>query len=220
MAQTAQFVIGADVSCTDGPCGQVTRVVVDPVARTVTHLVVEPRHRQGLGRLVPLDLISGTAARIRLRCTRAEFAQLVSAEETQFIPGTAGYAAYGPGQVLAWPYYGLGAMGTTAIPDGPGPAEQLVTYDSVPAGEVAVHRGDHVQATDGAIGRVQGLVVEPRSHRVTHVLLAEGHLWGRQDVAIPVSAVRRTDDVDGIQLSISRAEVRDLPPVDIQHSAG
>jgi sporulation protein YlmC with PRC-barrel domain len=219
MAQTGQFVIGADVSCTDGPCGQVTRVVVDPVARTVTHLVVEPKHRQGLGRLVPLDLISGTAARVRLSCTQAEFTQLDSAEETQFIPGSSGYAAYGPGQVLAWPYYGLGTTGTTGAPDGGGPAEQVVTYDAIPAGEVAVHRGDHVHATDGAIGRVQGLVIDPRSHHVTHVLLAEGHLWGRKDVAIPVSAVRRTDDVDGIQLGISRAQVKDLPPVDIEHPA-
>ena len=119
MAQTAEFVIGADASCTDGPCGQVTRVVVNPVAQTVTHLVVEPKHRQGLGRLVPLDLVSGpasTAAQVRLSCTQEEFHRLDSAEETQFIPGTAGYAEYGPDQVLAWPYYGLGAASARRPP--------------------------------------------------------------------------------------------------------
>lgn len=50
--ETTQFTIGAEASCTDGACGAVSRVVVDPVARAVTHLVVEPAHRQGLGRLV------------------------------------------------------------------------------------------------------------------------------------------------------------------------
>ena len=219
MSQTAEFVIGADAICTDGPCGQVTRVVVNPVAQTVTHLVVEPKHRQGLGRLVPLDLISGTPHQVRLSCSQAEFQQLPSAEETQFIPGTAGYAAYGPSQVLAWPYYGLGTMGPAAIPEAGAPAGGVVTYDSVPPGEIAVHRGDPVHAADGAIGRVRGLVVDPRSHHVTHVLLAEGHLWGRKEVAIPVSALAagpRTDD--GIQLSITKDQVKDLPAVDIEHS--
>jgi hypothetical protein len=40
MAEATPFVIGSDVSCSDGPCGSVTRVVVDPVARSVTDLVV------------------------------------------------------------------------------------------------------------------------------------------------------------------------------------
>ena len=107
MAETTQFTIGADASCTDGVCGKVIRVVVDPVARAVTHLVVEPKHRQGLGRLVPLDLVDATTATVRLRCTVAEFETLAFAEETQFLPGSGGYAGYGPGQWLSWPYLRL-----------------------------------------------------------------------------------------------------------------
>ncbi|HEY5015861.1 MAG TPA: PRC-barrel domain-containing protein [Streptosporangiaceae bacterium] len=224
MAGTTDFVIGANVSCSDGLCGKVTRVVINPVAQTVTHLVIEPEHRQGLGRLVPLDLVTGEAEDLRLDCTIAEFQQLDSAEDTQFIPGSSGYAAYGPDQVVAWPYYGLG--GGVGDPGGlgMGPAgsdipgvSQTVTYDAVPPGEVSVRRGEHVHATDGDIGRVQGLVIEPGSHHVTHVLLQEGHLWGRKDVAIPISVVSRTDD--GIRLSITKKQVEDLPAVDIDHPA-
>ena len=40
--------IGADAMCADGVCGKVSRVVVDPVARVVSHLVVQPRHWPGL----------------------------------------------------------------------------------------------------------------------------------------------------------------------------
>jgi len=72
-AKTRSFTIGADASCTDGVCGEVSRVVVDPVARTVSHLVVEPKGHQGLGRLVPLDLVDPTEGEIRLRCSLAEF---------------------------------------------------------------------------------------------------------------------------------------------------
>ena len=217
MAEMTPFTIGAKVSCTDGDCGEVSRVVVDPVARTVTHLAVEPEHRRGLGRLVPLDLVDASAGVIRLRCTLAEFDQLGSAEETQFVPGSGGYAEYGPEQVLSWPYYGLGgAAGVQG--ELVAPPSETVTYDTVPLGEVAVRRGDRVFATDGAIGMVQGLVIDPGSHHVTHVLLQEGYLWGRKEVAIPISAVAGVDD--GIRLSISKQEVQDLPPVDIHHPAG
>jgi hypothetical protein len=30
--------IGAPVRCEDGPCGELSRVVVDPIKRAVTHL--------------------------------------------------------------------------------------------------------------------------------------------------------------------------------------
>jgi sporulation protein YlmC with PRC-barrel domain len=210
MAETTPFTIGADASCTDGVCGEVSRVVVDPVARAVTHLVVEPKHRLGPGRLVPLDLVDATTGQIRLRCSMAEFEKLDPAEETQFLPGTPGYPGYDPEQVLSSPYYGMG----TGIEGGYVP--QTVTYDTIPLDEVEVRRGEHVHATDGHIGRVQGLVIDPGSHHVTHVLLQEGHLWGRKEVAIPISAVTGVDD--GIRLSITKQQVQDLPPVDIdQH---
>src|SRR2546429_9752568 len=114
MADTTPFTIGADASCADGVCGEVSRVVVDPVARAVTHLVVEPKGRQGLGRLVPLDLVDAAGGEVRLLCTVAEFERLDSAEETQFLPGTRGYAFYGSEQVLSWPHSSPGGGASVA----------------------------------------------------------------------------------------------------------
>ncbi|MGO8870098.1 MAG: PRC-barrel domain-containing protein [Acidimicrobiales bacterium] len=207
MAEEEKFTIGAEVRCSDGVCGQVIRVVVDPVARAVTHLVIEPKHRQGLGRLVPLDLVDDSTGEARLTCTLAEFEQLDWAEETQFLPGSGGHADYTAGQALSHPYFGLGNV----IGDVPQP----VTYDTVPLHEVAVRRGEQVHATDGSIGSVQGLVIDPRNHQVTHVLLQEGHLWGRRQVAIPIGAVSRVDG--GIHLNITKQEVEDLPAVVVDH---
>jgi sporulation protein YlmC with PRC-barrel domain len=195
MAETARFTIGADVSCTDGPCGEVSRLIVDPVADTVTHLVIGPKHRHGHGRLVPVGLVDTSTGQIRLRCTKAEFDKLDPAEETRQLPedypATNLVAGYDP------------ALGTGR--------RQYVTEDSVPLGEVELRRGDHVHATDGRIGQVGGFVIDPASHHVTHALLQEGHLWGRKEVAIPISAVTRVDD--GIWLSITKQQVQDLPPV-------
>lgn len=211
MAGTERFTIGARVDCTDGVCGRVSRVVVDPVAKVVTHLAVEPEHRLGLARLVPVDLAEPGADTVSLACTMAEFERLDPAEETQFVPGTRGYEVYGAEQVLSWPYYQLGD--TVTDPSQEGQVSETVTVDTLPPGEVGVRRGARVDASDGAIGKVQGLVIDPASHRVTHVLLQEGHLFGRKQVAIPISAVEEVGDV--VRLNLSRQEVRHLPPVDI-----
>ena len=84
-------------------------------------------------------------------------------------------------------------------------------HDRVPPGEVELRRGQRVHASDGAIGHVRGLVVDPSDHQVTHVLLDEGHLWGKKEVSIPISAVTGVDD--GVRLNLTKAEVANLPPV-------
>ncbi len=218
MTDTTQFSIGVEASCIDGLCGEVSRVVVDPVARVLTHLVVESGHRPGLGKLVPLDLVDTASGQVRLHCTLAEFEELEAAEETQFLPGTEGYPGYEPNDVISWPYYGLG-VGISGFGSrmgiGMGNISHPVTFDVVPVGEVTVRRGEHVHATDGDIGKVQGLVIDPGDHRVTHVLLQEGHLWERKDVAIPIGAVTGVDE-DGIALGITKQDVQDLAPVVVE----
>lgn len=215
MSETMQFTIGSDVCCTDGTCGELRRVVVDPISRTLTHLVVEEKHRQGTGRLVPIDLVISSGTEINLSCTRTQFEALENAEETHFLPGAPGEWGYGQDQMLSQPYYmmgGLGMMGSAGgLGIGMGP--EPITSDRVPTGEVEVRRGDRVHATDGPIGKVQGLVVDPADHHVTHVLLDEGHLWGKKRVAIPIGAVTSVDD--GVQLNLSKEAVGNLPPVDL-----
>jgi sporulation protein YlmC with PRC-barrel domain len=217
MADTTQFTIGTEATCSDGVVGTLSRVIVDPVAQAVTHLVVDPEHERNRGRLVPLDLVDAGPGEVRLRCTKAEFDDLTPAEETQFIPATDPYDGYGPEQIGFMPYYGLGGgmIVPGVTPGGGDITPQVIVTDAVPLGEVEVSRGQSVQATDGDIGHVQGLVIDPGSRHVTHVLLQEGHLWGRKQVAIPISAVAST--ADGIRLKITKQEVQDLPPVDVDH---
>jgi len=221
-----ELTIGAEACCSDGSCGHVRRVVVDPIARSVTHLVVEPDHRSGLGRLVPLDLVEeATPDRILLRCTLDEVARMPPAEETDFLPAGDSYGGYQSGDALAWPYVGLGgSMGgmvgggmAGGFGLGVGNITPPTVHDTLPLGEVAVRRGQPVRATDGDIGRVQALVVDRDSRHVTHVLLQEGHLWGRKQVAIPISAVTQLDD--GIAVDLTKQAVGDLPPVDVEHPA-
>ena len=206
----AEFAIGAKASCSDGVCGEVSRLIMDPVALTVTHLVIEPKHRREPGRLVPVHLVDTTTGQIRLRCTTAEFDKLDPAEEVDQVEGLDYGGGYGQAEAVQG-YGGMGGIGATGMGIGMGVGHNtpVVVQDVVPLGEVDVQRGESVHALDGEIGKVKGFLVDPDDNRVTHVLLQEGHLWGRKEVSIPISAVTGVDA--GIRLNITKKQVEDLP---------
>lgn len=194
--------MGARASCSDGFCGEVRRTILDPAARTVTHLVIQPGHHNAEGRLVPIELADATGVEIRLRCTLAEFDRLAPAEDVEVVDDEYG-GGYSPAEaVLGYGNAGMMRAGGSASGMGLGHRTPVVVSHAVPLGETEVERHESVHAVDGEIGRVEGFVVDPADHQVTHILLQEGHLWGRKEVAIPVSAVASLDA--GVRLSITK----------------
>ena len=161
-----EFTLGARASCPDGFCGVVRGTIVDPAARTVTHLVIEPENG-AVARLDPAEKVLGDTW-----------------------SGAGDYSSLGLGQ---------------------GRRRPLVVDHAVPLGETEVERHQSVHAVDGQIGQVEGFMVNPADEKVTYILLGEGHLWGRRQVAIPVSAVASVED--GIRLNITKRQVEDLPPL-------
>jgi hypothetical protein len=205
--------IGAATICSDGFAGELKSLVVDPRARTVTHLVVEPERTHGpaygLARLVPLDHADASAEPIRLRYTEAEFKDLSPAEETlaEFVPG---YGA--PVQLLP------AGEGWRAADDqvvaGETIAriremETIALIPETPAGtpEVEEGRADRVYATDGDVGQFSGLSVNQDGGQVLGVLVKR-HPWGHAELAVPISKVSGFEA--GVQLSIAKHEVKDL----------
>jgi hypothetical protein len=215
----AELAIGAKVNCSDGLCGEVSRMIIDPATDTVTHLVVTPRHRREAARLVPADLVDTASGDIRLRCTLAEFGRLDHAEERELADeadehvGDGGLLGDGLVYDVADQAYGPGATpigpGLTPIGHVPG-RRRTIIEDVVPVGDTQLRPGDRVHALDGEIGRVHGFLVSPGDDRVTHVLLEEGHLWGHKEVAIPVGDVSGVDA--GVRVNLTKEQVGSLPP--------
>jgi hypothetical protein len=201
----ATYEIGATVTCSDGPGGELSRIVIDPIRRSVTHLIVEPHHRHALARLVPVDLAESRKHHLQLRCTRAQLHDLQYAQETEFLPVDPWMAAYPGDDVLVWPYYA--------------PAETVVMHERLPLGEVEIRRGEHIHASDGVIGRVHGLVADPADQHLTHVLVEEGHLWAAKDVAIPVGALDRVD-AEGVHVALTKHAIAELPAIDVDPPVG
>jgi hypothetical protein len=205
------LVIGSEAHTADGKIsGYVKSVVVDRSARTVTHLVVEPKGREGLARLVRLDdHVDAQDGTIRLGYTEAEFRDLTAAEDV-----LAEVFSSGPVELVS---EGWRPAADEPVVDGDeiSPARAMFRgeIDLVPVllpAEEEEHRGDHVHATDGEIGQLRALSVDLGTHQVTyvHVLLKEGLLRHHQDVAIPAESV--SGFTDGIHLSISREQVAEL----------
>jgi len=193
------YAIGAGVSCSDGDCGRLHRIIMDPATRALTHLVVgRDTHA---ARLVPASMVgTADADGIVLTCTAAGFDMLEPAEAAEMVQPTASTGG---------PVTGGGALGggyrAPSKPD-------VITYDRVPAGEVQLCPGERLHAADGDIGHIKGLMADP-DHRVTHILLDEGHLWNRKEVAVPIRNV--VDATFGVQVDLTREELKDLPALDL-----
>ncbi len=124
------FAIGARAPCRAGDYGEFICVVIDPVTREVTHLVVEPTHRQKLGRLVPV----GSSNDGVLRCSMNEFEQLEFAEETDFGPLPIGYLGYNLANVLPLAYCGVNKVGVSPPVTHPGRSLCLTKRSRAPVG--------------------------------------------------------------------------------------
>jgi uncharacterized membrane protein len=199
--------IKAAVECTDGPCGQSTTLIVNPVTETVTHVVVKEKVPPHTQRMVPLEqVIETTSESIKLGCTEAEFKQMESFTETQFVK-TYYYAdQYGWDTMSAWPY---------SIPQ---EVEMPMEVEQVPEGKLAIRRGTYVQATDGLIGQVDELLLDPTGH-ITHLVLREGHLWGQKVLTLPISTVDHIEG-DDVYLNVNKQTIESLPAIPVKQRYG
>jgi len=201
--------IDVEVLCTDGPGGHSSAIVLNPVTKEVTHLAVRTKGFLSDEYLVPVGLIAeSTPERISLSCSRAELAKCPPFEKTVLI-GVDG-AEVGSSDAD----FALSAS-YASMPGGEYPGPMLpptLQEEQLPEGELSIHPGASVEATDGRVGQVHEFVIDPTNDRVTHLVLREGHLWGKKEVTIPLDQIDRIDE-DVIYLKLDKAAVERLPSV-------
>ena len=193
--------------CTDAVFGELADVIVDPISRRVTHLVVQPRGHHDRARLVPIDRARPADEGLALDYSIAEVEALAPVTESAYIRAAESVVAdpdwdVGTEDVLALPVYQeLDGMGTAIDPD----PHVVVNFDRIPKHEVELRRSSAVFSTDGHhLGHVEGFLVG--SAEAADIVLERGHLWGRREVVIPAAAVERVQN-DRIVLSLTKDEV-------------
>lgn len=185
--------LGAEVRCSDDArAGRLGDVVVDPVERRVTHVVVRPSHGADPSRLVPFTLVADEPGdgRLALRCTAAELERLEPTQDFALVPlgehptADEGWDV-GVEDDVPLPSYETGGMG-----DYVGAFESTigVTYDRIPKGTVELRSGSGVEYDDGrSAGHLSALEVD--GDTLTGVVFPRGHLWRKRDVVVPIDSV-------------------------------
>jgi uncharacterized protein YrrD len=199
--------LGGKVQCTDGPFGDLADVVVDPIARRVTHLVVQPHKHHERARLVPVERASAAGDGIALDCSVADVEALDPVHESAYLrvgefPAADPDWEIGTEDVLALPVYQeMDGMGTVIDPD----AHVIVNYDRIPKHEVEVRRSSSVVSEDGHhLGHVDGFLVG--TGEIADIVLERGHLWGHREVVIPAAAIASVEN-DRVTLSLTKDAV-------------
>jgi hypothetical protein len=206
MGRVLTIEIGATVRLSDGSVGEITRLVLEPASRRITHLVVKPKHSRPVERLVPINRFSTDEHGLELSCTIAELDQCDSANEVQVVRERADIWRDN-GSILAFPFLPIvGPLGRSEM-------TTVSTIDRIPFGEIEVHAGGHVHARDGRLGTLRGVLIDGQDHRMSHLLLDEGHLWGQREVALPAEAVTVISDRE-TAVSWSESQVKSLAGIE------
>jgi hypothetical protein len=208
--------LGCPVACADGPFGELADVVVDPLTRRVTHVVVQPHGRHFDARLVPVERARPAEAGIGLDCPRAEIEAMEPLSESAYLrvgqlPVSDPDWDIGVRDVLALPIYQeLDGMGSVIDPD----PHEVVNYDRIPRHTVEIRRSSVVVSADGHhLGHVDGFLIG--SAETADIVLERGHLWGKREIVIPSDAVESFEN-DVVHLSLTKDAVESLDARHVQ----
>jgi hypothetical protein len=190
--------LGAHVQCTDGHGGSVTRLIVEPLARRLTHIVVQDYTVPAVEHLVPVVWIVGTTHdSVTLDCTLdALVASEPFAEERHISSNASDYE----------PFYAVDPFAEFEADHIP-----LVT-EHIPPGELAIQCGAQVMASDGPIGEATAFVVDRASGGISSITVRLGHWLTKHEQAIPIAAVERIDS-DTLYLTLAGHQIAALPAI-------
>jgi uncharacterized protein YrrD len=190
--------VGAHVQCTDGHGGSVTGLIIDPLARRLTHIVVQDYTVPAVEHLVPVARVAGTTHdRVTLDCTRETLAALEPFAEGRYISSNAS------DYELFYAVDPFAEFEAEHIP--------LVT-EHIPPGELAIQRGAQVVAIDGPVGEMAALVVDRASDDISSIVVRLGHWLTKHEQAIPIAAVERIES-GNLYLTLARDQVATLPAI-------
>jgi osmotically-inducible protein OsmY/sporulation protein YlmC with PRC-barrel domain len=172
--------IGAPVYARDGRFGTLAKVVVDPHARRVTHLVVRQGWLLTEDRVIPIERVARAASDgVYLDSASTDLDGYPRYREESFIEPLADWEELEPylaADTLFWggPYIGV------APPAMPAAAHTVPA--GVPEGEIVLRRGDPVFYDDGLVGSLDHVLINPTSGAMTH-LVVEEHETNRRVIA-------------------------------------
>jgi starvation-inducible DNA-binding protein len=197
----------------DDDLGKIDRIIIDPVADEITHLVV----RKGIflpeEKIVPVsDIATATKERVNLE-DGAGFDEYQPFEESHYVAVNTPHAADVSGTLAAEPAIPpLAWYGPYGAPLPPElPYTRTVTARNIPERAVALKPESPVFSKDlDEIGTISEIIANQEG-RATHLVI--NYDVPAPERAIPITFVQRIGE-SGVHLSVDPSTVSALPPFD------
>jgi uncharacterized protein YrrD len=202
----------------DEPLGEVKYLVADPKSKQVTHLVVE----KGLFGLSQKVLEAGLVSQVspdgklvRVNLSKAQLESLPDFVEHYY--GRAGegegYPDTGPTTSLRYldsgylyPVAGNPLMPLSLVS---GVAEEYVSELNVPKNSLLIKAGVEVVATDGKLGPIKKVNINPANNQIESFVIEKGFFLS-EEYTVPVSLVASAGQ-NWVRLSISKQTLKQWP---------
>jgi uncharacterized membrane protein len=156
--------------------GETTTIIVDPQTLQVSHYVVKQSEKPHDEYLVPAEKVVETSSDVvRLSCTGAELLEMETYVVKEY-------------KKVAIPRYTGVETGSSFNATVPEIVSLPVEEERIPEGHRAIKVGTEVNASDGKVGEVEELLLD-ESGQISHLVLREGHLWGKKRIVLPLSVV-------------------------------
>jgi osmotically-inducible protein OsmY/sporulation protein YlmC with PRC-barrel domain len=208
------FRIGAPVFALDGRIGDLSKVVVDPHIRRVTHLVIHRGFLLTEDRVVPVELVErATPEGIFLHLTSQEVARQPLYREERFVSPPSDWQPspeYSATDVLFWgsPYGGVAPPILPVV-------EHTIRH-GIPERTIVLERSTEVRTRDGLTGEIDHLLVDPAREELTHLVVRLAN-QPQQPVIVPFEWVEDLGD-SYVLLKCTGDDLRQLQSYTPPHS--
>jgi uncharacterized protein YrrD len=215
------FKEGANVFTSGGQkVGEIERVVIDPLSKEVTHVIVRKGFLFTKDKVVPISLIgAATEDKVSLREDAGNLEALPDFEETHYIPVRVGKERAGKRSGDSEPYFWYPPVGYTWWAASRGPVHHgyppvppfvVETERNVPEGTVALKEGAGVVSADGEhVGDIDAVLTDAKTDRATHLLISQGVLL-KETKLVPTTWISTVME-DKVHLVVGSILLQDLP---------
>jgi len=180
----------SQVRCGETPCGRLLCLIIQPGRRILTDIVVEREEFHEETRLVPRRYIDTiTSETIQLSCSLDEWKKLEPFIAHEYV-------------MIDLPNWGIDEWSSVY------PQERGIDVprEEVPAGELPLHRDAHVSTSDGRVGHLHTVQIDPETGRILGLEAQFGHFWNRERYSATADEIDHIDD-DTVFLTVTRHDL-------------
>lgn len=197
------FHMGAPVQCTNGQCGKLAGVVINPESQHITDLIVEKGFLLKHDRVLPISVMEGaTEENVYLSISSDELDQHPEYRLVEYQEPATGLEQQS--NLVATPY-GLqqGALEPVV------PMVRKKIREGIAPGQKIIEQGMPVNNGYGTFGKVDHVLMNPENQEITHLVVRRGMIFS-DHVIIPISMFEEVRE-DSVFVTGSDEELEQLP---------